>query len=202
MVGLIATDGCLCPDGRHIDITSKDFRFLQAIKDTIGLGNKISIKYNGRKQEYSHIQISNKNFYEFLLSVGLTQNKSLTLSEVDVPNQFFIDFLRGVIDGDGCIRHWIHPSNKCEQWSLRIYSGSEKFISWLNNTIKQLLKVFGRVHKNASNIWVLKYGKMAARGIARQCYYEGCLGLDRKIQLAGDCISSYKGWNRSQTILN
>jgi len=202
LVGLIATDGCLCTDGRHIDITSKDDRFLRKIKRKVGISNKIGVKYNGRKQKSFHFQIGNKNFYEFLVSIGLSQNKSLTLGALAIPNQYFVDFLRGVIDGDGCMRRWLHASNNKEQWSLRIYSGSEKFIEWLNNITKELLKTSGKIHRGSESLWVLKYGKMAARAIAQRCYYKGCLGLDRKIKLATDCIDSYKGWSKSKTVLN
>jgi len=202
LVGLIATDGCLCTDGRHIDITSKDEKFLGKIKNRVGINNKIGVKYNGQKQKYFHFQIGNKNFYEFLLSIGLTQNKSLTLGQIKVENKYFVDFLRGVIDGDGCIRTWIHPTNKREQWSLRIYSGSEGFINWLNNVVEHFLRVCGKVHKNATNTWVLKYGKMAAKEISERCYYNNCLGLERKIKLANECVSSYRGWNKSKTVLN
>ena len=202
LVGLITTDGCLCSDARHIDITSKDFQFLQAVKDTAGLTNKIGIKYNGKKQRYFHIQIGNKNLYSFLLSIGLSQNKSLTLGALEIPSRYFVDFLRGVIDGDGSIRSWIHPTNKREQWSLRIYSGSKEFINWLSGTTEQLLKICGKIHGNARNIWVLKYGKMAAKEIAEQCYYKNCFGLERKIKLAQECLESYRGWTQSRTVLN
>lgn len=202
MVGLIATDGCLCTDGRHIDITSKDDKFLEQIKNTASISNKVGTKYNGQKQKCFHVQIGNKNFYEFLLSIGLTQNKSLTLGAIKVPNKYFADFLRGIIDGDGCIRRWIHPSNNKEQWSLRIFSGSEEFLNWLNTEIEQLVRVFGRIHKNATNTKVLKYGKVAAREIARRCYYKDCFGLERKIKLAQQCIVSSKGWTQSKTVLN
>jgi hypothetical protein len=200
LVGLITTDGCLCPDGRHIDITSKDFQFLQTIKGATGLKNKIGIKYNSKNQRCFHIQVGNKNLYGFLLSIGLSQNKSLTLGALEIPNQYFIDFLRGVIDGDGCIRSWIHPTNKREQWSLRIYSGSEEFVNWLSDTIAWLLEVFGKIHKSGNNLWVLKYGKMAAREITKQCYYKSCFGLERKIKLAQQCFNSYKGWDKSTTV--
>lgn len=202
LVGLITTDGNLSPDGRHIDITSKDFKFLVGIKNLIEIENKIGIKYGFKKQKAFHIQFSNRNFYDFLLSVGLMQNKSLVLGEIKIPEQYFIDFLRGAIDGDGCIRNWIHPTNKREQWSLRIYSGSEEFINWLNNTTQQLLKVSGRIHKNAAGTWVLKYGKMAAKEISRRCYYRNCFGLKSKIKLANECLGSYKGWRQSKTVLN
>ena len=103
---------------------------------------------------------------------------------------------------DGCIRRWVHPSNNREQWSLRIYSGSKEFIEWLSNVAEQLLKVRGKMHKNATNTWVLKYGKMATKEIAKQCYYKDCLGLVRKMKLAQDCIDSYEGWNQSKIVFN
>ena len=85
---------------------------------------------------------------------------------------------------------------------MRIYSGSEEFIEWLNKMAGDLLKVSGKVHKNAANTWVLKYGKMAAKEIVKRCYYKNCFGLDRKIKLAQDCLGSYRGWSQSKTIYN
>lgn len=202
LVGLITSDGCLSSDGRHIDITSKNYKFLQKIKSALGIEGKIGDKYNSKKQKMFHIQFANRNFYDFLLSTGLRPNKSLTLGAVKVPNLYFIDFLRGLIDGDGSMRRWIHPSNGGEQWSLRIYSGSEKFIRWLDNTIESLLEVQGKIHKDRKTLWVLKYGKMAARIIAQGCYYKDAPGLERKAKLAQECINSYWGWKRSKTIFN
>ena len=202
LVGLVTSDGCLSGDGRHIDITSKERKFLEKIISVLGLVNKIGIKNKGKVNQAYHFQITNKSLYEFLLSIGLTPNKSLTLKSLDTPEEYFFDFLRGLIDGDGCIQRWIHPSNNREQWSLRIYSGSKEFIEWLNKIAGELLKVSGKVHKNAANTWVLKYGKMAAKEIAKHCYYKNCFGLDRKIKLAQDCLGSYKGWSQSKTIFN
>jgi hypothetical protein len=192
----------LSSDGRHIDITSKDREFLDKLQKRIGIDVKIGVKYNGLKQRYFHFQISNKNFYDFLFSIGLTPHKSLTIGAIKVPEQYFGDFLRGLIDGDGCIRSWTHSTNKREQWSLRIYSGSEEFINWLNSIAEQLFKVRGKIHKNTANTWVLKYGKMAARYIMQQCYYPGSFGLERKALLAEECINSNIGWSRSKTLFN
>lgn len=65
-----------------------------------------------------------------------------------------------------------------------------------------MLDVKGRVHKENDRKWILKYGKMAARKIARQCYYKDCLGLDRKIKSAQECLDSYKGWSKSKTVFS
>ena len=202
LVGLIASDGNLSNDGRHIDITSSDYDFLQRIKDETGINNKIGTKRAGKKQKSFRIQIGNRNFYDFLLSIGLTQNKSLTIRKVKVPRQFFADFLRGLIDGDGSIRNWDHPTNFCKQWSLRIYSGSKTFLDWLATEIKKYFGVSGKVykHNDEGTECVLKFGKMAAREILKKCYYEKSLSMERKNILAQQCINSYKGWAISKTV--
>jgi len=70
LAGLITSDGSLSKDRRHIDITSKDYEFLQDIKDIIGIKNKIGIKFGGKKKQKAfRIQIANKHLYDFLLSV-------------------------------------------------------------------------------------------------------------------------------------
>jgi hypothetical protein len=167
----------------------------------MGITNKIGNKYNSKRQQCYHFQIGNKNFYDFLLSIGLTPNKSLSLHAVKVPRQYFFDFARGLIDGDGCIRSWIHPSNKREQWSLRIYSGSAEFLEWLRLSIESILKAKGKVHRHndSGGCHVLKFGKMAARDILMQCYYPNNFSLTRKDILAEECINSYVGWRRSRT---
>ena len=67
LVGLIASDGCLSKDNRHIDITSKDYDFLVDLKKELRLNNRIGIKNKGKKNQGFHIQIANKNYYEILL---------------------------------------------------------------------------------------------------------------------------------------
>ncbi len=207
LVGLITSDGCLSPDGRHIDITSKDYEFLKELNNSLGLTNKIGTKNKGKVNEAHYLQFSHRNLYEFLLSVGLTPKKSLIQDKIDAPAELFCDFLRGLIDGDGSIRSWTHPSNKREQWSLRIYSPSLSFMEWLQKSIEQIFEVRGRIHRDERkkprvDLFVLKYGKIAAKIILNRCYYKGALGLDRKAELAKECSLSYIGWRQSKTILN
>lgn len=202
LVGLIATDGSLSSDGRHINITSKNYKFLQGIKKLIGIGNKIGIKYGGKKQKAFQINFANRNFYDLLLSIGLMPKKSLTLEQVKIPEIYFFEFLRGVIDGDGGIQRWIHRTNKREQWNLRINSGSIKFLEWLQNKIERVIGAKGRLYTEGQAQFRLKYGKMAAREIAKRCYYKNAPCLKRKAKLAQECVNSYRGWKSSKTIFN
>ena len=206
IVGLIATDGNLSPDGRHICITSKDIDFLEDIRDVLGINAKIGRKSSGieRIKKYGILQFSDVSFYRYLIKIGLTPRKSLTIGELLVPKKHFADFVRGVIDGDGNISYWIHSTNKHEQWSLRIVSGSFTFIDWLAHAITKHFKVTGRVHMVLSErknpLYLVKFGKVATKIILNLTYYPNCLGLKRKKLKATKCLTSENGWNRYQNM--
>ena len=56
------------------------------------------ISSNGRAWR---VQIVDVVLYDWLVSIGLTRRKSLTLGAVVVPDHVFLDFVRGLLDGDG-----------------------------------------------------------------------------------------------------
>jgi len=101
-IGLIATDGCLYKDGRHISLTSMDVEQLNNFNKALGIKVKVSTKQAGAGRTCTHIQFSDALFHRFLISIGVTPAKSKTISMVDVPKNYFFDFLRGCLDGDGC----------------------------------------------------------------------------------------------------
>ncbi len=203
IVGLIATDGNLSPDKRHIIITSKDRKFLYDVRDALKIKIRVGRKGRGGSMEkiYSCLQIGDIQFYRFLESIGLTKRKSLTLGPLKVPHQYFIDFLRGVIDGDGNIQQWRHASNGNIQWSLRIVSGSPLFLPWIKEIISKIMHVEGKLHivkahGNRNGLHILKYGKFAAKIILRMCYYPDALALDRKLKTSLKCIQSKDGLSK------
>ena len=100
-VGLIATDGCLSSDGLLFDLTSKDREQLLNFSKCLGVNFTIGNKWNSKGDECLRIQFKNRIFYDFLLSIGLTPRKSLTMGRLAIPNKYFFDFLRGSFDGDG-----------------------------------------------------------------------------------------------------
>jgi len=200
VVGLITTDGNLSIDGRHIYITSKDRGFLYSVRRALLLSNKISRKARGGESEkkYSVLCISDTKFYKFLLSIGLTPKKSLTLKPIKVSDKYFHDFLRGVIDGDGSIRTWKHHTNGNTQWSLSVVSGSQVFSNWLKGEIERVYSVRGGVYgykpvKKKNFLYTIKFGKFAAKRILAQVYYKKCLVLNRKLKQAIKCIEAKNG---------
>jgi len=207
LVGVIATDGCLSKDARHIDITSVDRDYLTQIRDAIKSRARVTMKRGGLGNTAYHIQLGSRVLYTKLLAIGLTPKKSLTLGPLLVPDKHFGDFLRGTIDGDGNIHCWVHPTNKHEQWFLRIYGSSRPFLGWLQDTIRRLWQVNGKIHINNRNPdthpgYVLKYGKLASKVILAQSYQPEALALGRKKSLALKCVSTTVGWSKSKTVGN
>jgi len=205
LVGLIATDGCLSGDGRHVVITSIDSEHLSAVREAAGLVSSVRPAFKNGRTSCHKIQIGSVELYRRLTALGLTPRKSLTLGALLIPDAGFADFFRGVIDGDGCIRRWQHPSNDREQWSLRIYSASKAFLDWLEEVVRHRWQVTGKIHeeqRRTNSLFTLKYGKMAARVIFGRCYYPQALALQRKALLAQNCLASVVGWSVSKTVPN
>src|SRR5436309_15725029 len=84
-IGLIATDGNLSPDGRHLMVRSKDRDMLETLRRCLGLTNRITATSNGRGGHYHTLQWSDRAFYLWLMDVGLTPAKSLTLAALSIP---------------------------------------------------------------------------------------------------------------------
>ncbi len=184
-IGLITTDGCLSNDGRHIDFTSKDKELVLKLKECLGVGNKIGIKYRGndnyRRTKCFRIQLGDKNFYEFLVSIGLSQRKSKKLGALNIPDEFFSDFLRGCVDGDGSIGFYSHPESKHPQLRIRLYSASLDFLRWAALKVKGTFNIEGGWIEAKSNVSVLCYAKSDSIKLFPILYSgKDCVFLSRK----------------------
>ncbi len=173
-IGLIATDGCLSSDGLLIDLTSKDREQLLNFSKCLGVNFKISKKKGGNKKEYLRIQFKNRFFYDFLLSIGLTPKKSLTMGKLAIPDKYFFDFLRGCFDGDGCFySYWDPRWRSSHMFYLEFVSASKKNIAWLQAELENNTKVKGHITHSLKNkgCYQLKYAKKEAMEIIKKMYY-------------------------------
>lgn len=192
-VGIITSDGNLSPSGRHINITSKEVEVVEKIKSILSLDNKIGQKSRGGSKEkrYYVLQFGDINFYEFLLSIGLTPAKSKTIKSVNIPGEYFPDFLRGCIDGDGSIGYFMHPESKYPQWKLRLCSASFEFLKWIQKEIEIRLKIRGGniYTPSKKSINILSFGKEDTRKILNFMYYKRRIpALKRKLKIAQECL--------------
>lgn len=182
-IGLIATDGCLSSDGLLIDLTSKDKEQLLNFSECVGVNFTIGSKWNSNGDKYLRIQFKNRVFYDFLLSIGLTPRKSLTMGKLTIPEKYFFDFLRGCFDGDGCFySYWDPRWCSSHMFYIEFVSASKKHVDWLREELKLRVGVFGHISKsNKNSAFQLKYAKREAVEIIKEMYYTpGVVCLSRK----------------------
>ncbi|MFA7315400.1 MAG: hypothetical protein WC059_01170 [Candidatus Paceibacterota bacterium] len=194
VIGVIATDGNLSPDLRHLHITSKDKEMILNCKKCLGIDNKIGMKARGgsKDKKYYVLQFGDKNFFEFLLGIGITPKKSKTISQLKIPIKYFKDFLRGCIDGDGSITIFKHPESKNPQYKVRLCSASQRFLEWILYKVKELLFIKGgsiHIPKNSS-VHTLVFAKEDSIKILQWIYKGKIIALSRKKEIALRILNS------------
>jgi hypothetical protein len=152
IVGLIASDGNLQSNNNEVRLTSTDREIVEYY--CLGLGLRphdipatawrepnaveVHMRIENRppyKVQY-HIIFSDYIYRARLEAIGLTSNKSNTLGSLQIPDEYFRDFLRGEFDGDGC---WSTGRQVKLKHLLGILtSGSRTYLEWMKETIKRL----------------------------------------------------------------
>ena len=181
-VGLMVTDGSLSKDGRHIDFTSKDEEQLHNFNKAFNLSVNISYKKSGYTGEYcSRLQFSDVRLYRFLSELGITTAKTKTVSVLNIPDEYFFDFLRGHLDGDGSFYSYWDPRWKSSfMFYLQFTSGSKKHLIWLNNKIFDLINVQGKIRKSTRSHQLIFAKKSSKLIIKKMFCSDDCVYLSRK----------------------
>jgi hypothetical protein len=138
------------------------------------------------------VQVSHAKLYRWLLTVGLTPRKSLTLGRIDVPDRYFFDLARGLIDGDGSIVTLVHfptrnryPTYRYERLWTYFLSASRAHVEWVQETLA-VHGIDGRIEtiKQADGPTVMyrvTYGAIASRRLLPRIYADvGAPHLHRK----------------------
>jgi hypothetical protein len=195
VIGLIATDGNLSVNGRCVSITSKDLDLLETVQACLDLRTRMSPVRGGYGTTCHRIQWSDRRFYDWLVGIGLTPAKSLTLRPLVIPDEYFADFLRGCIDGDGSIVTYVDryntrksPAYVYTRLFVSIVSASPRFLEWMQTRVWSLRGLSGSLMIRRSigrrDMWCLRYAKHESLAVLRWIYYApelACLGRKRDI---------------------
>jgi hypothetical protein len=199
-VGLIATDGNLSPTTGRLSIMSNDVDLLESVRRSLDVVAPI----RPHRGEYGHrchrLAWNDRGVYDWLVGLGLTPAKSLTLGALAVPDEYFADFLRGCIDGDGSIVTYAdryntfkNPAYVYTRLFVSIVSASPRFVDWLRVNILRLRGLSGSVtvkrRSGRRDIWCLRYAKRESLAVLRWMYYApDVLCLARKRRIAADFL--------------
>ncbi|MEA2662682.1 MAG: hypothetical protein QOH08_2254 [Chloroflexota bacterium] len=173
-VGLAATDGNLSGDRRHLVFDSNDAQLVELFLRCVGR----PVHYGPRTSRTGGVAyraaFSDVELYRWFVSIGLTPAKSLTLGAIDVPEEFLLPVVRGLLDGDGSIVNFVHrptkrlqPSYRYERLMAQFSSASRAHLEWLRARLEPRLRTRGyidvtppRPPRHEFN--VLRYGKYAS----------------------------------------
>ncbi len=207
-VGLIATDGCLSGDGRHITLTSKDKEQIITFRSCLGL-ERIKIgKYasgrsgQGGRKDCLRLQFGDVGFYRWLLGIGLTPNKSKTIGPLKIPDRYFFDFFRGCFDGDGCIYgYWDPRWRSSYMYYCGIASASPVFLRWLQEVIERFVGVRGKISRAGGGTQQLRFAKAGTKVILKKMYHtKDAPYLKRKFVKAEKILTIDKQHNQNAQV--
>lgn len=140
LLGAFMTDGCVFKHTKssksyRANIVSKDEDWLISIREAICPQLHIAKK----KKNIFELRIYNQEIVKWLIAKGCVPRKSLILQMPKVPHQYLPDFIRGCMDGDGCISISNYKKKDRKKTYQKIISyissSSLKFILSLNNLI-------------------------------------------------------------------
>lgn len=197
LLGAFITDGTI--DIRNnsfrASISSIDKDWITKIGDLIVPTAKIGKLKN---TNCYRLAFTSKSIVDWLVSYGCTPNKSKTLElKKDIPKEYVVDFLRGVIDGDGsiCASH----ITKHLKFGVKVYSrldfyittGSKLFGEQIHKLInpicgcklyvknrRQIIMNNGKIIQ-PTTYWSIQSGRKEVKIFLNKIYYK-----DNKINLA------------------
>lgn len=110
-LGIMYSDGCVCKraNGSYsISLEMVDKEHIEKFRDALNaVDHKVLTvrhkHFDNAKLSYV-IHIYDKKMAKDLIQLGCIPQKSLYLSSIpNIPQEFIYDFIRGFVDGDGCI---------------------------------------------------------------------------------------------------
>lgn len=155
-VGLMAADGCINSENSFGIAQSSDHgkKIVSYLQELLGHTGNIS----RHKNSYG-ITITSKRLVERLLYYGVFQRKSLSYTfPRNLPIEYFRDFLRGYIDGDGSVG--VYNVGRSPQLLVVSFVGTKEFIFECGKFIP--VKCCFHEIKHAKNLFEIRFnGKKA-----------------------------------------
>lgn len=181
-LGFLYADGNISSTGNRLEVhlSIKDIKHLEKFRKFLKLETEFRTGYcNGKV--YCHLSVRNKHLWEQLNNKGCTPRKTLTL---DFPNlnifknkNLVYDFIRGYVDGDGCLFTKKYKYNVTQIEIL----GTEKFLCGIRDFLQEPGYIRNCGTKNFPNkAFKLYYSNLPSRIIARKLYEHSTVYLERK----------------------
>lgn len=183
-----------------IELNRNDEYHLQSFNKKLGNVHKIYQKhkdlYIANNKSMSHvdtslIRIYSKDIVDDLYNHGIVQNKTNVSSIFPkMEGAFFMDFLRGYIDGDGCI----YVSNTFSSSKVHITSCGREIFDYLSVALEKDYGIKSSIYKENDRKYRLNFRGEDMMKLLDLIYQdENCEKLERKYEKYLEIKSLYKG---------
>lgn len=172
-----------------IELKDTDIGHLKKLCNQIGGEHKIVIREYDKiicNASYtSHTKSATLRFYSKemaldLISQDVVERKTEFPNYPTVKDDIFIDFLRGYIDGDGCISINGRTNTLV---SVQITSSHSEVFRYIQLKIDELYHLHPKIYKQRDWKYRLVFNRKDGEALLKKCYYDdNVVCLDRKRQ--------------------
>ena len=139
LAGLLATDGCVCKKRNRVRLVSTDEELIDKAINILHYGCKHSEIHNQGFSNNSKVYVAEwcrHGTKQTCLKLNIVPAKSFILTPPCNTDIQLSHFVRGLIDGDGCIsfRNTQHDSN-ITKLCVSFYSASQKMVDFVGDSI-------------------------------------------------------------------
>lgn len=193
LMGFIAADGYLpaTKGARNritISLAEKDREILERIAKELEFEGRIydyTVNLDGKVYNEVSLTFASKQIRTQLENYGIVNNKTFKLSKIpDIPEEYKIDFIAGVFDGDGSISYSFPKDRKNIKLEWNITAGNKEFLESIENFLIKHYKLPTKNHIYADkNVYSLRYS--GTKDVLKLCslfYDNDYLRLERKKQ--------------------
>lgn len=189
ILGMICADGNVIDSPKRLTITlhRKDNYMLENINQLLESKRPI---YK-RESKCNDLVLTCGEIVDDLNKLGVMSKKSLVLEWLKVPDEYLKDFVRGYIDGDGCVCTYIRHRYSKDELVLEVsVLGTENFLNGMSSSVSNAIGIKAmKVHKvTSSNIHVMKWSGSTAKKLLQWIYSDSQLHLTRKRKVFEDYL--------------
>lgn len=198
--GWLLTDGSVQEKTGHIalGLHGKDVDVLRKIKNVMGFNGKVYESVR-RGKRTATLRICRKEMTEDLFALGMArEDKTFNTSMPNIPDKYYWDFIRGVFEGDGSIRHY---TGNTDALDITIAGATKQFMLDLQSSLESR-GIFMRMDTRKANSGAGNIAEMytlntrSNADALRMCYFMYAnttkdRRLDRKFNVYQNYVVTY-----------
>lgn len=171
-LGIMYSDGSVTSEQFYLKMKDEDvvIKFKEALKCDYPIRHDEIPYYN-----YT-LQISSKEMCADLIKLGCIPNKTKTITFPNIDPSLYRHFIRGFMDGDGCII----VGNTKGRCILDFTSASYNFILQLKDVLQPISTHIGICKETKYDVWHLRCGGKQVQNILNWLYEDSTVYMNRK----------------------